>query len=249
MSPAPLLALTAVSRRYGPLTAVDRVDLAIRDGERHAVIGPNGAGKSTLLALIAGTTRPSAGRILLDGRDLGAAGPARRARAGIARTFQQPAVADSLTALDNVALAAWPRAAERGLWRPGRYRALRTRCLDWLDRVGAADLADQQAGELSHGQRRLVELAAALAGRPRLLLLDEPAAGLTDTESARLVAVLAELPAEVSLLLVEHDLAFVGALAGLVTVLHEGRVLAHGTPAAVGADPAVRAVYLGAREL
>ncbi|MDH6132024.1 branched-chain amino acid transport system ATP-binding protein [Kitasatospora sp. MAA4] len=243
------LTLSEVTCRYGQLTAVDRVDLMVRDGERHAVIGPNGAGKSTLLALIAGTVRPSTGRVLLDGRNLGATGPARRARAGIARTFQQPAVAASLTALDNVALAAWPRADLRGFWRPSRYRALRAGALDWLDRVGAADLADRPAGQLSHGQRRLVELAAALAGRPRLLLLDEPAAGLTDTESARLIAVLAGLPAEVAVVLVEHDLAFVGALAGRITVLHEGRVLAHGTPAAVGADPQVRSVYLGSREL
>ncbi|GAA1265406.1 ABC transporter ATP-binding protein [Kitasatospora nipponensis] len=249
----PLLALDGVGRRYGPLAAVAEVTLRVGAGERHAVIGPNGAGKSTLLALIAGTVRPSAGRIHFAGREVTTAGEARRARLGIARTFQQPALADSLSALDNVALAAWPherRATDRGgprgggLWRPARYRALRTRCLDQLAQVGAASFADRPAGELSHGQRRLVEVAAALAGRPRLLL-DEPAAGLTEPQAQRMLAVLRRLPAVGALVLVEHDLAFVGALAQQVTVLHEGRTLAGGTPAEVGADPRVREVYLG----
>ncbi|MFG3053256.1 ABC transporter ATP-binding protein [Kitasatospora sp. NPDC048239] len=242
-----LLALRGVTRRYGGLVAVDRLDLAIEPGTRHAVIGPNGAGKSTVLGLLAGTVAPSAGRITLDRRDITRAGPARRSRLGIARTFQQPAVLGSLSALDNVALAAWRHTELRGLWRPRRYRELGRRCHDLLDRVGLAQSADHPAGRLSHGRQRLVEIAAALAARPRVLLLDEPAAGLTEEDTDRLVTALRLVPAEVAVLLVEHDLAFVNALADRVTVLHEGRSIADGTPEQISADPAVREAYLDIR--
>ncbi|MFJ1703873.1 ABC transporter ATP-binding protein [Kitasatospora sp. NPDC088346] len=242
-----LLSLDRVTRRYGALVAVDRLDLTVRPGARHAVIGPNGAGKSTLLGLVAGTVAPSAGRILLDRQDITGADPARRSRLGIARTFQRPAVLSSLSALDNVALAAWRHTELRGLWRPRRYRDLGHRCHDQLDRVGIAHLAARPAGELSHGQQRLVEIAAALAARPRLLLLDEPAAGLAEEDTDRLVTVLRQVPAEVAVLLVEHNLDFVNALATRVTVLHEGRPIADGTPEQIAADPATREAYLGHR--
>jgi branched-chain amino acid transport system ATP-binding protein len=242
-----LLTLAEVTRRYGSLTAIDRLDLTVTTGARHAVIGPNGAGKSTLLGLIAGTVTPSAGRVLLDRRDITGTDPVQRSRQGIARTFQQPAVLGTLTVQDNVALAAWRHTELRGLWRPRQYRELGRHCLDYLDQVGIAHLASRVAGELSHGQRRLVEIAAALASRPRLMLLDEPAAGLTEEDTARLVTVLQQVSAEVALLLVEHDLAFVSALATRVTVLDAGRAVADGTPDEVSADPATQDAYLGDR--
>ncbi|WP_307853541.1 ABC transporter ATP-binding protein [Kitasatospora sp. RG8] len=242
-----LLGISGVTRRYGALVAVDRLDLTVEPGARHAVIGPNGAGKSTLLGLVAGTVVPSAGRILLDGRDITGTDPARRSRLGIARTFQQPAVLGSLSALDNVALAAWRHTGLRGLWRPRRYRELGRRCHEQLDQVGIAHLASRTACHLSHGQQRLVEIAAALATRPRILLLDEPAAGLADEDTDRLLTVLRQVSTEVAVLLIDHDLAFVNALADRVTVLHEGRSIAEGTPEQVGADPAVREAYLDPR--
>jgi branched-chain amino acid transport system ATP-binding protein len=240
-----LLTLTGVTRRYGALAAVDRLDMTVSPGARHAVIGPNGAGKTTLLGLIAGTVTPSQGRIMLGSTDITRTDETGRSRLGIARTFQQPAVLDTLTVLDNVSLAAWRHCDLRGLWRPRRYRELARPCLDQLDLVGAAQLAAETAGQLSHGQKRLVEIACALASRPRLLLLDEPAAGLTEEDTGRLVSALRQLPDSVAVLLVEHDLEFVAALAGRVTVLHGGRSIAEGTPEAVSAAPEVRNAYLG----
>ena len=242
-----LLGLSGLSRVYGALRAVDGVDLSLAAGARHALIGPNGAGKTTLLHLVAGTIRPSAGRVLLAGRDVTRAGPARRNRLGIGRTFQHPAVLPSLSVLDNVVLGGWHRG---GLprWPGTRQRLLSRQALEWLDRIGLADLADQPAGSLSHGQRRLLDTAVALAGSPRLLLLDEPAAGLTDKDTERLLAVLTDLPADLALLLVEHDLAFVAALADTATVLAAGRVLATGAPREVWELPSVRQAYWGVSE-
>ncbi|WP_035840342.1 ABC transporter ATP-binding protein [Kitasatospora azatica] len=242
-----LLSLSELTRRYGALVAVDRLDLTVARGARHALIGPNGAGKTTLLGLIAGTVTPSQGRILLDRQDITGTDPARRSRLGIARTFQQPAVLGSLTALDNVSLAAWRHSELRGLWRPRRYRELGRRSHEHLEQVGIGHLAARTADQLSHGQKRLVEIAAALAAQPRLLLLDEPAAGLAEEDTDRLVTVLRQVSTEVAVLLVEHDLAFVNALATRVTVLHEGRSIADGTPEQISADPAVQQAYLGPR--
>jgi branched-chain amino acid transport system ATP-binding protein len=246
-----LLEVEAVSRRFGSLVAVDRVDLSVPAGERHAIIGPNGAGKTTLLDLVAGATWPDSGRIRLDGRDITRLSPARRARLGIGRIHQRPAVWPSLTALDNVIVAGWCHA---GGWRtasqPGRFRELiRDPATDLLDRLGLAGAAAVPAGHLSHGQRRQLEIAMALAGGPQLLLLDEPAAGLSTTELDRLRALLAELPETVSLLLVEHRLDLVHALADMVTVLCDGRLVATGTPREISRSPAVRRAYAEAVQL
>jgi ABC-type branched-subunit amino acid transport system ATPase component len=243
-----LLSVAGATRRYGRLLALDRVDLVLGEGARHAVIGPNGAGKTTLLHVIAGTVRPTAGRVRLSGRDVTLASPARRARLGIGRTFQTPAVCQTLTALDNVVLGAWAHAGgRRGAW-PARYRRLAARGMDLLDTLGLADLAHRPAGSLAHGQRRLLEIGAALAGRPRLLLLDEPAAGLTDSDLPRLLRCLRELPAHVAVLLVEHHLDVVTTVADTVTVLHHGRAITTGTPRQVTADPTVTELYLGTGE-
>lgn len=240
-----LLTADSVTHRYGSLVAVDRVDLRVADGERHALIGPNGAGKTTLLDLIGGATRVDGGRIRFAGRDVTRLGPARRARIGIGRIHQRPAVWPSLTALENVVVAGWRQAGGfRAVGTPGRLRRrLREPAVELLDRVGLAGTAQTTAAHLSHGERRQLEIAMALAGRPRLLLLDEPAAGLSSVEVHRLVGLLADLPRAVSVLLVEHRLDLVYALADTVTVLHDGRRVATGVPAEIRDSPAVRRAY------
>jgi branched-chain amino acid transport system ATP-binding protein len=234
----PLLATDSLCHRYGSLTAVDGVDLRVVPGERHALIGPNGAGKTTLLDLIAGTARPHAGRIRYAGRDVTGLGPARRARLGIGRTHQRPAVWPSLTTLDNVVVASRhaPGAAGRSAPRRGTAAAA-------LEEMGLGGVAEAVAGELSHGERRQLEIAMALAGGSRLLLLDEPAAGLSAPELDRLGSVLAGLPRAVTVLLVEHRLDLVYALADTVTVLAAGRVVDSGPPADVRRSDAVRGAF------
>jgi ABC-type branched-subunit amino acid transport system ATPase component len=242
-----LLSATGLTRRYGPLTAVGGVDLELRAGVRHALIGPNGAGKSTLLGLLAGTVRPSSGRVRLGGRDVSRSGPAGRARLGLARTFQTPAVLDSLTVAENMLVGAW-RQAPTSVLGLGRRRAVLRGGAERaavLDALGLGGLAALTAGALSHGQRRLLEIAVALAARPTVLLLDEPAAGLGDDELRLLLTALHALPADMAVLLVEHNQDVVTAFAEVVTVLHQGCVLATGTPREIHLDPAVAEVYLG----
>ncbi|MER7889905.1 ATP-binding cassette domain-containing protein [Micromonospora sp. NPDC094482] len=240
----PLLAARAITVRYGSLAALDGVDLRIDHGQRHALIGPNGAGKTTLLNVIAGATRPGGGRVWLAGREVTRRGPAARARRGIGRIHQRPAVWSTLSVTENVQVAALPQALRPGRWRPGAARSAARRTADTLlDRVGLTDLAGRPAGELAHGQRRQLEIAMALAGRPRLLLLDEPAAGLSATEVGRLVDFLRELPRAVAVLLVEHRLDLVYALCDTVTVLRDGRTLAAGTPDEIRGSELVRRAY------
>ncbi|PTA46202.1 ABC transporter ATP-binding protein [Micromonospora sp. RP3T] len=238
----PLLTAEAVTVRYGSLTALDGVDLRLPLGQRHALIGPNGAGKTTLLDVVAGATRPAAGRIRLGGYDVTGLGPAARARRGLGRIHQRPAVWGSLTARENVLVAALPRRA--GRWQPAARRRAAGRTADaLLDRVGLGDLAATPAGQFAHGQRRQLEIAVALAGRPRLLLLDEPAAGLSAAEVGWLAEFLRGLPRAVAVLLVEHRLDLVYALCDTVTVLRDGRTLATGSPAEIRASGPVREAY------
>ncbi|MFW6690968.1 ABC transporter ATP-binding protein [Streptomyces sp. MAR4 CNX-425] len=245
---APALELTGLTRRFGSLTAVDEVSLDLPVGARHALIGPNGAGKTTLLNLIAGTERADRGAIAFLGRDVTRTAPARRSRLGIARSFQQPAAIPDLTVLDNVLLASWRHHLERrGAWRRTARRArLAEAAAERLADVGLAGVADRPAGSLSHGQRRLLDLAAALVARPRVLLLDEPAAGLTDRDVARLLDVLGALDDGIAVLLVEHNTEVVARLARTVTVLVTGRVLASGPVREVFELPEVRDAYLDA---
>ncbi|MEV4757197.1 ABC transporter ATP-binding protein [Micromonospora sp. NPDC049559] len=240
-----LLSADGLRRRYGSLTAVDGIDLRVAPGERRALIGPNGAGKTTLLNLVGGAVRPDRGRIHFAGRDVTRLGPARRARLGIGRIHQRPAVWPSLTALDNVVVAAWRYAGGfRRAFTPRRYDTLlRAPARELLDRLGLAADAGTTAAHLSHGQRRQLEIAMALAGKPRLLLLDEPAAGLAAADVHRLVDLLARLPRTVSVLLVEHRLDLVYELADAVTVLADGRHVVSGTPAEIRASRAVRDAY------
>jgi branched-chain amino acid transport system ATP-binding protein len=240
-----LLELTGVTRRYGDLVAVDAVSLTLAPGERRALVGPNGAGKTTLLDLVAGAARPHAGRVVFAGRDVTRLGAVGRARRGIVRTHQQPAVWPAFSALDNVVVGGWQRAGGvRRLYSPGRLRRrLVQPCMGILESVALGDLAGVPAGELSHGQRRLLEIGVALAGRPRLLVLDEPTAGLWPGEVEQLASLLGTLPADIAVLVVEHHLEFAYALADTVTVLHEGRQVATGTPADIGRDARVDRTY------
>ncbi|MER7418479.1 ATP-binding cassette domain-containing protein [Micromonospora peucetia] len=228
------LVATGLRHAYGRLTVLDLDAFTIAPGDRHAVIGPNGAGKSTLLDLLAGTTRAQTGTITYNGQVITRRGAAWRARTGIGRTFQHPTVHPDLTVVDCVRMGGWHH----------RHQPDRTP-LEVLDLVGLVDHADQPAVALSHGHRRMLDLAVALAGQPRVLLLDEPAAGLTDTETSRLLDVLDGLPGWMAVVLVEHHMEIVTALAGWITVLHHGRRHTDGPADHVRANPAVAALYLG----
>jgi branched-chain amino acid transport system ATP-binding protein len=241
------LRCTGLRRSFGALTAVDGVDLAVANGARHAVIGPNGAGKSTLFKLVTGTMRAHAGTVELDGRDVTGLSEVKRCRLGMSQTMQHASLFASMTAAETVALAVQRHDGGRISPFPRRRPWLRGRTDELLARVGLAGRADLPVPALSHGERKQLEVALALACRPSLLLLDEPAAGMSPAESARLVELLAGLPPEITVLFVEHDLDLVFSLADAVTVLHLGRVLLSGTPAAVRASDAVRKAYLGAR--
>ncbi|MEU9507746.1 ATP-binding cassette domain-containing protein [Micromonospora sp. NPDC048170] len=237
----PLLRLEAVSRSYGARRAVDKVSVDLEAGARHAIIGPNGAGKSTLLHLIAGTLRPTTGRILYAGHDIGRWPAHRRARAGIARTWQHPALARPLTAVQNVLLAVPGQRLAALRPQPRAVTAARTA----LAQVGLTAHADRPAGQLAYGDQRRLEIAVALAAQPRLLLLDEPSAGLATDEITRLAELIRALPADITVLLVDHNLDFVAAVADTITVLHHGQHLATGTPAVIREHPDVRRAYLG----
>jgi branched-chain amino acid transport system ATP-binding protein len=235
-----LLRVTDLGRRYGGLHALQGLTLDVPVGARHGIIGPNGAGKSTLLHLVAGTVRPSTGRIEFDGKDLSRLGPAARARRGIGRTWQHPAVFRRLTVAANVMLAV----TRHALGGPARRPAVAARVHDVLERTGLTEHAAVPAGQLPYGVQRLLEFAVMLAARPRLLLLDEPSAGLDPEETTRLRAAVSALPAGVTTLLIDHNLDLVWSVCDTVTVLAQGRHLATGTPEEVRADEAVRAAYL-----
>jgi branched-chain amino acid transport system ATP-binding protein len=243
-----ILELRGLHKRFGGLVATDALDLSVAPGEIHALIGPNGAGKTTAIAQIAGEQQPDAGTIHFDGQDITRLPPAARVRAGMTRSFQITQVLMQATALANVALVEQIRAGHSfRFWRAAAGDpALEAPARAMLERVGLGARADALAADLSHGERRQLELAMALATRPKLLLLDEPMAGLGATESAAMTAQLAALKGTIAVLLVEHDMDAVFALADRITVLERGRAIASGPPAAIRADEAVRDAYLGA---
>ncbi len=245
-----MLQAERLSKRFGGLTATDDLSLDVRPGELHAVIGPNGAGKTTLIGQLAGEIAPDAGRILFAGEDVSRLPVSDRARRGIVRSFQVTSIFSGFTAADNVALAVQANAGHSfRFWRGARTDpALRDPALAALDRVGLADRADIPAASLSHGEQRQLEVAMALATGPRILLLDEPMAGMGPEESARMVTLLQALKGTLTILLVEHDMDAVFALADRITVLVYGRAIASGAPEAIRADAAVQEAYLGVSE-
>ncbi len=246
----PLLRLVELRKHYGGLAVTDGVSLDVLPGEIHAVIGPNGAGKTTLIHEITGVVRPDAGQVLFAGRDVTRLSLPRRVRAGLARTFQVTSVIPGFTALGNVALAVQARSGSsfRFLRPAAAEGATNAAAMAALAEVGLADRAEVPAGTLSHGEKRALELAIALATKPRLLLLDEPLAGAGPEETERLIALLTRLRAAYTILLVEHDMQAVFALADRVSVLVYGRVIATGSVAEIRGNPEVRAAYLGEDE-
>jgi branched-chain amino acid transport system ATP-binding protein len=242
-----LLQIEGLSKRFGGVVPADAITLDIAPGEVHAVIGPNGAGKTTLIGLLSGELAPHQGRIRFDGADITRLPVYRRSQLGLARLFQITSLFRGFSALDNVALAVQ---AHRGhsfrFWRDARGEdELRRPALAALERVGLAERAGMRIERLSHGELRQLEIAMALATAPRLLLLDEPMAGLGPEESAQMVRMLRQLKRSMTNLLVEHDMEAVFALADRLTVLVYGRIIASGEPQAICADAAVRQAYLG----
>ncbi|MBI3516837.1 MAG: ABC transporter ATP-binding protein [Proteobacteria bacterium] len=242
-----LLEIAGLVKRFGGLLATDNLHLAVRAGEIHAVIGPNGAGKTTLVAQLQGELKPDAGTIRFAGADVTRLKPHQRAVRGIARSFQITSIFPDMSALDNVALAVQAHAGHSfGMWRSAATEAaLRTPALAALEQVGLAERGHSVAAHLAHGEQRQLELAMALATRPQLLLLDEPMAGMGKEDAERMVRLIGGLKGSHTVLLVEHDMDAVFALADQITVLVYGRVLATGTPAAIRANAEVRRAYLG----
>ena len=242
-----MLRVESLAKRFGGIVATDDLSLEVAAGELHAIIGPNGAGKTTLIAQLSGHLTPDSGRIRFAGTDITALPMYKRSALGLARSFQITSLFLDLSVLDNVALAVQGRAGHSfHFWRDARSeQELRQPARAALARVGLAARADEPASALSHGEHRLLELAMALSGRPRMLLLDEPMAGLGPDESARMVEMLRALKQEYTILLVEHDMEAVFALASRITVLVYGRVIASGSPDEIHANAQVREAYLG----
>ncbi len=242
----PALLLRGVGRRFGALQAVHAVDLEVSQGERRAILGPNGAGKTTLFNVVAGDYAPTSGRVFLFGEDVTRLPAQLRTRRGLGRTYQTVLLFGGLSVADNLFLAA------RGV-RPGRFSVVRpgpddrhrAKAAEMAELVGLADVAETLVNQLAHGQLRQLELGMALASDPRLLMLDEPAAGLSPGERQSLSRLLAGLPHTITVVLIEHDMDVALALADRVTVMHQGRVIADATPAEIQADATVQAIYLG----
>ena len=242
-----LLEVVELRKSFGALVATDGVNFDVREGETHAVIGPNGAGKTTFIKQLSGELRPDVGQVRFAGEDITALAVQRRSRKGLARSFQITSIYRDFSALDNVALAVQAHAGHSfRFWRPAREDLALTRpALQALEKVGLQERAGVLAANLSHGEQRQLEIAMALASRPRLLLLDEPVAGMGTDESQRMVELLTTLKGEKTIILVEHDMDAVFTLADRISVLVYGRIIATGTPAEIRANADVRSAYLG----
>ncbi|TMH19134.1 MAG: ABC transporter ATP-binding protein [Betaproteobacteria bacterium] len=237
-----------LSKAFGALAAVDDVSLGIEAGTLHSIIGPNGAGKTTLFNLLTGTYLPSAGRILFDGRDITGTPAHRVAHLGLARSFQRTNVFPAFSLLDNAWVAAFACGPswEGLLWRRAdRYPEVKARALAALADVGLADKAGKPVREISHGEQRQLELAIALAAAPRVLLLDEPAAGLSPEETRKLVALVRALKGRYTIVLIEHKMDIIMSVSDRISVMHFGSLIAEGTPAEIQKNPEVRRAYLG----
>jgi branched-chain amino acid transport system ATP-binding protein len=235
-----------LAKRFGGIVATNDVTFSLEQGARHALIGPNGAGKTTFVNLLTGVLPPSAGRVLLEGEDVTRLRPEARVRRGLVRTFQINQLFADLTPLETLALAVGERLGEGAVWhRPVRGDALAREIDAVATRFGLADVLDVRTDTLPYGKQRLLEIAVAFAWAPRVLLLDEPAAGVPAAERQDILDAIAALPAGVSVMLVEHDMDLVFSFAKRISVLVDGALLTEGTPQEIAADPRVRAVYLG----
>jgi branched-chain amino acid transport system ATP-binding protein len=245
----PFLHVRGLTKRFGGLVANDNVDLAVNAAEIHALIGPNGAGKTTLIAQIAGQLSPNAGAIWFDGQDITALKPHARAAIGLSRSFQVTSIFTTFSAFENVALAAQARCGHSfRFWAPARgVQEINLLASSALAQVGLDGKAEAKAANMSHGDHRLLEIAMALAGKPKLILMDEPTAGMGAAEAEQLVALLRRIRQCCAILLVEHDMDVVFSLADRITVLDNGRSIASGTPEAIRLDERVRVAYLGSR--
>ncbi|MES4992455.1 ABC transporter ATP-binding protein [Phyllobacterium sp. 22229] len=241
------LATEGLTKAWGGFVANSDVNFSLRVGARHALIGPNGAGKTTFINMLTGVLSPTSGRVLLSGEDVTNDPQEKRVRKGIARTFQINNLFPALTVLESVLLAILERRNEAGHW----FRPLRTHvaeleeALDLISKLGLEAQAGEEVHTLAYGKQRLVEIALALATRPRILLLDEPAAGIPAGDSSEVFSVISKLPSEISILFIEHDMDLVRRFSECITVLVGGKILTQGTPDDVMSDPRVREVYLG----
>ena len=243
-----LLQTKNLTKAFGALTAVNAVSLDVEAGSLHSIIGPNGAGKTTLFNLLTGTFPPSSGRILLDGRDITGTPASRVAHLGLARSYQRTSVFPAFSLLDNVWVAAFAtgRSWSGLLWRKtDRYAEVTARARQALADVGLAGKADAPAREISHGEQRQLELAIALAAAPRVLLLDEPAAGLSPEETRNMVALVRSLKGRYTIVLIEHKMDIIMSVSDRISVMHFGSLIAEGTPAEIQKNPEVRRAYLG----
>ena len=244
---APALSARGLNKNFGSLVVARDIAFVLPEGERYALIGPNGAGKTTFINLMTGMVPPDSGHILLGDSDITAAAPQERVARGLARTFQINSLFPHLTALESVTLAVCERRGEAGNWWRGlsTYRAAIDEAYQILVSLRLAASCDRATNELAYGQQRLLEIALALATRPKVLLLDEPAAGVPKAESAELFSVIAELSRDISILFIEHDMDVVFRFASRIIVMVSGRILLEGTPAEIAADERVQEVYLG----
>jgi len=236
-----------LEKHFGGIAAVNGVSLKVEKGARHALIGPNGAGKTTVINLLTGVLRPSAGRILLEGEDITSLEASKRVRRGLARTFQINQLFLDLTPLETIGLAISERMGTGEQWWRliGTNTAVTEEIVEILERFGLTDVMYQRTGNLPYGKQRLLEIALAIACRPRVLLLDEPAAGVPEAERHEILATVAALPADVTVLLIEHDMDLVFSFADRISVLVNGALFVDGEPDDVARDPRVKAVYLG----
>jgi branched-chain amino acid transport system ATP-binding protein len=247
----PILRVTGLSKSFGGLAAVSDVSLELRRGEVHAVIGPNGAGKTTLINMLSGDLAPSAGAIRFEGREIAGLSADGIARLGIGRSYQKANIFPEFSLLENCRLAAQARLrSSLRFFRPAlAHAALTESAIQALALVGLEEPSDRLAGRVSHGEQRQLEIAMVLATEPRVLLLDEPLAGMGAEESQRMVALIAQLAETHAVLLVEHDMDAVFSVASVLTVMVNGRVLERGAPAAIRESPAVQQAYLGTAEM
>ena len=243
----PILETIDLEKRFGGIVATNDLSLAIEKGARHALIGPNGAGKTTVINLLTGVLKPTAGRIILDGKDITGLAPHQRVRLGMARTFQINQLFPDLTPLELIGQAISERMGTGAQWWRviGSKAVVTEEIVEILERFRLVDVMHERTAILPYGKQRLLEIALAFACRPQVLLLDEPAAGVPDVERHELLATIEALPAEVTVLLIEHDMDLVFSFADRITVLVNGGLLVDGPPEEVARDPRVKSVYLG----